>query len=554
MTTLSVLLWFSLSPIAQAQSQVWYVAFAPSGRTLAVRETDNIILYETATRRERATIVAKSLSSIYFSPDGKYLATVDGKHSVAIWDLQQGRTLTVTSAVVLSNIVFSPDGKTLYAIRGVPKDGTNDTEMQISIWNVLTGKEVGALCDPRESVGVLAISSDGKMLAAGGGRTGIEFGMLKPTSKPYGIIKLWNTDSKKIVCSIEGITQPITCMRFTLGGAVLAAASNDSSADVWAIDPKHTSTIRLWDVRSGKCLHELSNLPGTIHDITISDDGTLMAAAADKAELLVWDLVPKPKLRKVLRHGGLFAPGPSHRSPVPCATFSPDGTRIASICWNSPVGTSMITSLNFWNAQTGEPYLWHIFGRDRKHDILAQDLPSPDALTSEKIHELWIKLKQEDSPAAYRIVRTMVQTPEMAVSFLRREVKPVSHVAPQQVALLIGDLESDEFAVREKARQALECLEEIPLAALEQAMSNMPSAESRRQIKLILEAHERFMQPVPPPERLRLIRALEVLENINNDDARKLVSALAHGEPRAWLTKEAKAVHERMLKRPVSKP
>jgi hypothetical protein len=89
---------------------------------------------------------------------------------------------------------------------------------------------------------------------------------------------------------------------------------------------------------------------------------------------------------------------------------------------------------------------------------------------------------------------------------------------------------------------------------LEKALAGKPSPEAKRQIRLILEANEKFKQPVPPPERLRLIRALEVLEDINTDEARKLVNTLTEGDPAAWLTKEARAVRERMLKRPVTRP
>ena len=46
---------------------------------------------------------------------------------------------------------------------------------------------------------------------------------------------------------------------------------------------------------------------------------------------------------------------------------------------------------------------------------------------------------------------------------------------------------------------------------------------------------------------LRLIRSLEVLEHINNKEARALLQTLSEGAPRAWLTLEAKRMLQRMM-------
>lgn len=42
--------------------------------------------------------------------------------------------------------------------------------------------------------------------------------------------------------------------------------------------------------------------------------------------------------------------------------------------------------------------------------------------------------------------------------------------------------------------------------------------------------------------QLRLVRSLELLEHINNTDARALLQTLSDGAPRAWLTQEAKKI------------
>ena len=51
-----------------------------------------------------------------------------------------------------------------------------------------------------------------------------------------------------------------------------------------------------------------------------------------------------------------------------------------------------------------------------------------------------------------------------------------------------------------------------------------------------------------PAERLRMLRALEVLEKIGSEAAKKHLTSLAGGAPDAWLTCEAKACLHRLAR------
>src|SRR2546423_942990 len=57
---------------------------------------------------------------------------------------------------------------------------------------------------------------------------------------------------------------------------------------------------------------------------------------------------------------------------------------------------------------------------------------------------------------AYRTMDQMIDTPEYAVALLKERVQPVQHSDPDTVAKLIVQLDSKNFAEREKAQTALE--------------------------------------------------------------------------------------------------
>jgi hypothetical protein len=107
-------------------------------------------------------------------------------------------------------------------------------------------------------------------------------------------------------------------------------------------------------------------------------------------------------------------------------------------------------------------------------------------------------------------------------------------------------LDDDEFTVRERASAELAKLGEGAREVLEAARQTTKSAEVRRRAQELLD---KLQGPVPSPEVLRSLRAVEALERIGSPDARRLLEELAGGAPPARLTQEAKASMERLARR-----
>jgi hypothetical protein len=109
---------------------------------------------------------------------------------------------------------------------------------------------------------------------------------------------------------------------------------------------------------------------------------------------------------------------------------------------------------------------------------------------------------------------------------------------------LLLDLDDRRFAVRQKASAELTRLGEAALPALKLALAGDVSLEARRRGQRIVDE-----LTTPSGDRLRGLRAVEVLENIGTQQARALLQKLATGAPEARLTLEARASLERIEKR-----
>ncbi len=113
------------------------------------------------------------------------------------------------------------------------------------------------------------------------------------------------------------------------------------------------------------------------------------------------------------------------------------------------------------------------------------------------------------------------------------------------VRKLLDGLDSDEARTRQEAQAKLAALDVQAEAALKKELAATRSAEVRRSVRRLLG---RLESPGPDRERLREVRAVEVLESIGTRQARALLARLAKGAD-ARLTREAKEALARLAAR-----
>ena len=128
---------------------------------------------------------------------------------------------------------------------------------------------------------------------------------------------------------------------------------------------------------------------------------------------------------------------------------------------------------------------------------------------------------------------------------LTQKLQPAPWLSAAQLEGLIRALDDQRFTVRAKAHEELQFLGEQARPLLQQTLQREPSLEQRRRIELLLDTLTGPHGRVRTPARRRLVRALEVLENIDNAETRRLLQELADGHPEAILTQSARAALRR---------
>jgi WD40 repeat protein len=240
------------------------LAFSPDGRKLAGWCGQEYLCWDLATGKEltRWQTPGRQTSAVAFSADGRILARTgqdDGLRplveEISLWNAASGKRLRSfgQSPDAFRNrttLTLSPDGKTLAsAVSDSPRGRGDNAHTEITLWEAATGRERCRLKQQWEgSVSSVAFSPDGSLIATADRADWV----VRSES-----ISLWDAVTGANLGRLAGHRCFVEALAFSPDGKVLVSGSADGTMLVWDLSsiiakPKATTdkltTDRLTDL------------------------------------------------------------------------------------------------------------------------------------------------------------------------------------------------------------------------------------------------------------------------------------------------------------------
>ena len=196
------------------------------------------------------------VESARFDSTGRVVATAGDDGAVRVWENKE-----------LRRVLRPPDGGEVYDA-AIPPDGSEvlagGADGAAHVWRWRSGKLVGTLRTPAESVRGVAVSPDGKLFAVGGGRA----------------VRIWRAGSYGRPAIVLGdpsgtAENEVWSVAFSPDGKRLAAG-NWSGA--WTV----------WDVPTRQIVARAKGHVDTVADVAFSPDGDYLATAGWDGAVKVW--------------------------------------------------------------------------------------------------------------------------------------------------------------------------------------------------------------------------------------------------------------------------
>ncbi|MHB1423675.1 MAG: sigma-70 family RNA polymerase sigma factor [Gemmataceae bacterium] len=508
-----------VGPTAGSPGYAGFAVMSPDGRTLAYYRHKYIHFWDMRAGQEIGVINAgpSGTLSLAFAPDGKTMVASAGAHDINFWDVNTRKLIRRLQwdkkerpyAWWAGGFAFSTDGRLL---------ASSDTKSpKIRLLDVTSGKQVRQLdlSDPKAhknnwvDPNAVAFSPDGRLLAASG-RTG--FGGSR--------VAIWETATGKELPHLTRImNDPAQKDEPNHSPGVSMFESKSISPKVvfspngrMMVKNGRPKTIAIWETATGRQRLLLKGHEESTVCVAFAPDGRTLASASWDESIRLWDLDTGRELRKLTGHRG-------HANSL---AFSADGKTLVS--------TGDDTTILFWDVAA-------ITGRKR---------PQAGRLAAREWQALWEDLIQNDAAKAYAAMVRMAADGETTLAAFKARLSPVRPIAPEQLARLLKELDSDEFAVRESASRELEKVVEPIEPTVRQTLGRPGlSLELRRRLEALSASLDEISG-----ERLRHLRAIEVLEMLGTAEAREMLKALAGGAPEALTTAAARGALKRAEPRP----
>jgi WD40 repeat protein len=297
------------------------------------------------------------IRGLVFTPDGRTLISGSDDKTIRVWDTETGRiTRTIRGEIgdgdpgKIYALALSRDGRLLAA--GGRTGGTEAEGQPIRLYDLETGTMLGVLKGHTGAVLSLDFSPDGDRLVSGG---------------TDDIAIVWDVRTKTPLHRLSGHQGDVNAARFTADSSAVVTASDDDTLKVWRVDDGtllktmtgHTDkvvalavsirdgtvasgsldgTVRLWDLRGGRTLKQINQ--GTeVMSLAFSPDGRRLISGVGRAPYRchVYDTGSGEEVAAYAGHDNI----------VLAAAVAPDGLTAATAGGDN-------NEIHLWDVQTGK--------------------------------------------------------------------------------------------------------------------------------------------------------------------------------------------------------
>jgi WD40 repeat protein len=297
----------ALFQIASPLPSVWSLAFSANGKALLVgNDKGEIRIYDAFTGQElrRVDCHSHAIRSLACTSDGKAVAA-NSDNMLGLWSPGTGTLLRYLGQRDDKDAPY--DGSTKLATAGkCPLLAVGCWRDPVQVWDLAAGKVLRTFKGHHECIYEVALSPDGRVLAAAGGDTDAF---------------VWDVQTGKDLHRLGGHFAEVRGLAFSPDGRTLATASGGAA--------------RLWNVTTGR---ELFPTPGNQAEVAcaiFSPDDTQIATAGGRAVLL-WERATGRLMRTLATDG----------NSVDAVAFAPDGKVLTAWGWGERP--------HYWETQTGK--------------------------------------------------------------------------------------------------------------------------------------------------------------------------------------------------------
>ena len=338
----------------------------PEGQTRIVRAEINTVIQKCKDVFWRARISNTHcvVRAVTLTPDGRHAVSRSALDALRVWDVESGQCLRTLEGITENCPVFlTTDGRcalsqdlevfdmesgqclrTLeghmskfdeaklliregqtnsYSPLSLTPDGrravSGSSDKTLWVWDVESGRCLRTLEGHTGSVYAVSLTPDGRRAVSG---------------SDDNTLRVWDVETGECLLTLEGHAGGVNAVSLTPDGRRAISGSNDSV--LWGWRGSYGSTLRVWDVESGQCLHTLKGHTDSVNAVSLTPDGRRAVSGSEDKTLRVWDVETGRCLRTLEGHTG----------GVKAVSLTPDGRRAVSGGWDK--------TLRVWDVESGK--------------------------------------------------------------------------------------------------------------------------------------------------------------------------------------------------------